>query len=380
MATIPPQKPLPASRQRSVPARYPHAVRLLCLAAFAWAFLGWLNESYLFLFDNPLWLNRYTEYAIILGLGVWRIRAEENPYTRKRLTVLVACVTVLWWWIPWCLPFFEPYVGYLATQPVFPALHTPGTVTFFLVLAAVFLFGRRVICGWNCPCVGIRETAGFAFRDRTVRGEWAWRLRHLKWPLFALYVGAMGVVLSPPNAWSAAYLATFSVLLMVGYFGTFFLSPLLGNRNYCRFLCPYGATFGLLNRVGLFRIDFNRETCTDCGLCDQVCDMGIPVLSLGRRYGRVKTAECMGCGRCVTECPAQSLAFVDARNLIQPALTQDRRRLRHGADWATPALRVKAVALALVLCAILAGAHRLAAAVGSDRELPTRVVATLACH
>jgi ferredoxin len=106
---------------------------------------------------------------------------------------------------------------------------------------------------------------------------------------------------------------------MVGYFATFFLAPRLGNRNYCRFLCPYGATFGLLNRVGLFRIDCDRETCTDGGLCDRVCDMGIPVLAIGRRHGRIKTNECMGCGRCITECPANILSFVDARNRIHPA-------------------------------------------------------------
>ncbi|KAF0110111.1 MAG: Glutamate synthase beta subunit protein [Rhodospirillaceae bacterium] len=45
------------------------------------------------------------------------------------------------------------------------------------------------------------------------------------------------------------------------------LSPVLGNRGYCRYLCPYGATFGLLNRVGFYRIDYQAQTCTDCGTC-----------------------------------------------------------------------------------------------------------------
>ena len=183
------------SQQGSLPRRYPLWVQWLSMAAFTLAFVGWLNETWLFWFDNPIWLNRYTEYAIILGFGLWRIRSEDNPYTRKRLIVLVTAVTALWWLVPWLVPMFEPYVGYQWGQPVFPALHVPGTITFFLVLSAVFLFGRRVICGWNCPCVGIRETVGFSFRDRTVRGKWAWALRHTKWFFFVFYAGVIVVTL-----------------------------------------------------------------------------------------------------------------------------------------------------------------------------------------
>ncbi|MDH5639092.1 MAG: hypothetical protein OEZ04_11440, partial [Nitrospinota bacterium] len=116
---------MPASRQRSLAGRYSVSVQAVALAAFAWAFFGWLNESYLYWFENPIWLNRYTEYVIILAFGVWRISAEENIYTKKRLAVLLAVVTVLWWLIPWLIPFYEPYVGYMTSQPVFPSLHTP---------------------------------------------------------------------------------------------------------------------------------------------------------------------------------------------------------------------------------------------------------------
>jgi len=75
-----------SSQQGLLLVRYSLAIRILALAAFTLAFVGWLNESRLFLFDNPIWLNRYTEYAIILGFGVWRIVAEQNRYTRFRLT------------------------------------------------------------------------------------------------------------------------------------------------------------------------------------------------------------------------------------------------------------------------------------------------------
>lgn len=368
-------KSLPSSKQRSLAGRYALSIQILSLTAFTWAFLGWLNESYLFWWDNPIWLNRYTEYAIILGFGVWRIMAEHNPYTKRRLTVLVACVVVLWWLIPWALPFFEPYIGYLGTQAVFPALHTPGTLTFFAVLIAVLLFGRRVICAWNCPCVGIRETVGFPFRHVTPRGRWAWRLRHSKWIFFTLYMVAVVVLLFPPNDWSATYVGVFGLLVILPYFGSMLLSPVMGNRGYCRYLCPYGATFGALNRIGFYHVEFDGETCNDCGVCNQVCDMGIPILALGRAKGKIDVADCMGCGRCVTECPKNSLAFHDARSFLIPA-RRDRAWLRSWAAGKLARARWHVAALVGLLVLVVAGSWSAHRAVGTAFELATTLCET----
>ncbi len=372
-------KLLPASKQRSLAGRYALPIQLLALTMFSWAFLGWLNEAYLFWWENPIWLNRYTEYAIILAFGVWRIAAEQNPYTRRRLAVLVIVVTVLWWLIPWAFPFFEPYVGFLGAQPVFPALHTPGTMTFFAVLAAVFLFGRRVICGWGCPCVGIRETVGFPFRHVTPRGKWAWRLRHSKWIFFALYVVAGAAVVLPLNSWSATFLGVFGMLVVLPYFASMLLSPLIGNRGYCRYMCPYGATFGLLNKAGFYRIDFDQKTCNDCGICTQVCDMGIPVLEMGREKSKIDVADCMGCGRCVTECAKNSLAFVDVRSALNPAVTRSRDRLRTWAIEKAAPNGWRARSFAVLMALLLVAGWRLSEAVGGPAELPTDIWAAALC-
>ncbi|MFQ5642268.1 MAG: FAD-dependent oxidoreductase [Thiogranum sp.] len=317
-----------SAQQDLMPRRYSIAVQLLSMAAFTLAFVGWLNETWLFWFDNPIWLNRYTEYGIILAFGIWRIHAERNPYTRKRLIILVAMVTVFWWLIPWLYPFYEPYVGFLWAQPVFPSLHVPGTVTFFLILGLVFLFGRRVICGFNCPCVGIRETVGFPFRKKTPRSRWTWRLRHSKWFFFSYYVGIMVVTQFPPNSWTVSFVGGFYLIVALTYFGSFFIAPLVGNRFYCRYLCPYGATFGLLNHAGFYGIEMDKDKCIDCRRCEQVCDMAIPVWEQGKQAGRVTALEdCMGCARCVVSCPTDALEIRDVRNLFRPSLKQDASHL-----------------------------------------------------
>jgi glutamate synthase (NADPH/NADH) small chain len=238
--------------------------------------------------------------------------------------ILVFMVTVFWWLIPWLYPFYEPYVGFLWGQPVFPSLHVPGTITFFLILATVFLFGRRIICGFNCPCVGIRETVGFPFRNRTLRSKWTWRLRHSKWFMFSYYVGIMVVTQFPPNSWTVSFVGSFYLIIALAYFGSFFIAPIVGNRFYCRYICPYGATFGLLNHAGFYGINMDTNKCIDCQRCQQVCDMGIPVWEQGRESGRITALEdCMGCARCVVSCPTDALEIKDVRNVFKKSLVQN---------------------------------------------------------
>jgi len=194
------------------------------------------------------------------------------------------------------------------------------TLTFFISILLVLLFGRRAVCSWNCPCVGTRDTMGAAFRKETIKSEKAWRFRHLKWVLTSFNFVLFVVVLLPfPKAkWLAD---VFFGVVGVIYFTSFLFIPLTGNRNWCRWLCPYGQTFGVLNKAGFYKIKADKEQCISCGKCTKECDMGIPVQTLVETKGQVNTMDCVGCGRCVTNCPQDVLRFSDIRDSfkkIQP--------------------------------------------------------------
>jgi ferredoxin len=45
--------------------------------------------------------------------------------------------------------------------------------------------------------------------------------------------------------------------------------------------------------------------------------MGIPVSKMVKEKGRVRTIECMGCGRCVNICPKQALSFHSAAGFLK---------------------------------------------------------------
>ncbi len=318
-----------ATDRNSAPGSYSWGVKILSLGLFLYATIAFLNESVFHQFRQPdgsfpFWLSHWTEYFIIVLCGILRTAVEKNPYTRKRLAVLTFNVGILWWILPRYLRLPEPHLGTLAEPPMFPHLHTPGTLSFFVVLGLIFLFGRRIICGWCCPCVGIRETVGFPFRINTLRTESSRRYyRHIKWFFFALYLVSTALIIfySP---YAVDFHTVFNILIVFPYFATLLLAPILGNRSYCRFVCPFGATFGLLNRVGLYGIKLDKEKCTRCGLCEEVCDMGIPVWTQGMEHGKIVTIEeCMGCARCLSSCTNNALQMEDAKNLLIPGIRQD---------------------------------------------------------
>ncbi|MDF1594080.1 MAG: 4Fe-4S binding protein [Desulfobacterales bacterium] len=225
-----------------------------------------------------------------------------------------------WALLPYLFSLSEPAIGFFSGKAKWgQGLHVPMTLTFFLSLLLVLLFGRRAVCSWNCTCVGSRDTMGAAFRKETIKSDTAWKFRHLKWVLTSFYFALFVIVLLPfPKA--TLFVDAFFGMVGVIYFASFLFIPLTGNRNWCRWLCPYGQTFGILNKVGFYKIKADKGKCISCGKCTKECDMGIPVQHLVDTRGEVNVPDCVGCGRCITNCPKEALKFVDIRSFLKRTL------------------------------------------------------------
>ena len=77
----------------------------------------------------------------------------------------------------------------------------------------------------------------------------------------------------------------------------------------------------MLSVSGFYRIKARKEDCIGCKLCEEVCDMGIPIASLVKDKGQIRSIECMGCGRCVNVCPQNVLSFHSAAGFIKGGLS-----------------------------------------------------------
>ena len=85
--------------------------------------------------------------------------------------------------------------------------------------------------------------------------------------------------------WKAA------VLLLVIFFSIKIFRP------FCRFICPLGALYSLLNRISIVHIRTEHASCTNCGKCAAICPM---------RTDSPDSLECIRCGKCVSSCGNKS--------------------------------------------------------------------------
>ncbi|MCP5078323.1 MAG: quinol dehydrogenase ferredoxin subunit NapH, partial [Psychromonas sp.] len=193
------------------------------------------------------------------------------------------------------LPLFQAFLG--ATI----------VVVFYLVV------GGRVFCSWVCPVNLLTDLAAWCRRQLKMRKEKVisnkWRYWILSMVMILpLFTGVISwELVNPVSAFSRGLFFgmgfSWILFLMV------FLFDLLAVENgWCGHICPMGAFYSLLNRIGLIKVTaINRHKCTDCLDCFNVCPE--PQILKGPVYGKkrnigplVKDINCTNCGRCVDVC------------------------------------------------------------------------------
>ena len=88
-----------------------------------------------------------------------------------------------------------------------------------------------------------------------------------------------------------------------------------GRRAACHYLCwmaPFmviGSTIGRWLRLPQVHIEADREQCSSCGRCNQVCPLGLDVKQMTASGTHGVCTECIQCGACVDECPKKVLKY-----------------------------------------------------------------------
>lgn len=88
----------------------------------------------------------------------------------------------------------------------------------------------------------------------------------------------------------------FGFFCFVLFFGFFY-------RPFCKWICPLGAFYALMNKVSLLGIKVDEHKCVSCGKCARACKMDVDVIKTPN------STECIRCGKCITACPTDALSF-----------------------------------------------------------------------
>lgn len=191
-----------------------------------------------------------------------------------------------------------------------------------LVFGFYLLVGGRVFCAWICPVNMVTDLAGW-LRSRLDISAMFHINRNLRY-----FVLAAALALSALTGLAAfEWVSPIGMMHREIVFGlgagimalvAIFLFDLLILKNgWCGHLCPLGGFWSLVGKGAMWRVRFDKTTCTHCGECARVCPEP-QVLNLKKleETGYVASGECSNCGRCTGLCPEGSLAF-DLRPLIR---------------------------------------------------------------
>ena len=199
-------------------------------------------------------------------------------------------------------------------------------ITGFLILLGVLL--GRFICGFLCPFGWLQELL-HKIPSKKLSTKKLKPLTYLKYiilllavvllpalavndvgmgdPFFCKYICPQGVLegaipLSLVNEGIHAALGTLFVQKLFILLAAVALS-ILFYRPFCKWICPLGAFYALLNKISLLEIKMDEQKCVSCGKCAASCKMDVDVRKTPNH------AECIRCGKCITACPAEALCF-----------------------------------------------------------------------
>ena len=199
-------------------------------------------------------------------------------------------------------------------------------ITGFLILLGVLL--GRFICGFLCPFGWFQELL-HKIPTKKLSTKRLKPLTYIKYavllfavvllpmlvtndvgmgePFFCKYLCPQGVLegaipLAAVNSGIRAALgALFSWKLCILI--TVVVLSVLFYRPFCKWLCPLGAFYALLNKVSLFGMKVDKHKCVSCGKCAKACKMDVDVTKAPDH------TECIRCGMCIRACPTKAVSF-----------------------------------------------------------------------
>lgn len=199
-------------------------------------------------------------------------------------------------------------------------------ITGFLILLGVLL--GRFICGFLCPFGWLQELL-HKIPTKKLSTKKLKSLTYLKYailllavvllpaivvndlgmgdPFFCKYICPQGVLegaipLAAVNegirsALGPLFNRKLIILIVVVVLSVLFYRP------FCKWICPLGAFYALMNKVSLLGIKVDEHKCVACGKCARVCKMDVDVTKTPNH------TECIRCGKCITSCPTDAIKF-----------------------------------------------------------------------
>jgi polyferredoxin len=175
-----------------------------------------------------------------------------------------------------------------------------STLTWYLLagvtVVSTVLFGR-FYCGRVCAFGALTQLMDAVLPARLrVEVPRAIEMR-AAWIKFGLLGGVLAYFVITKDITVYRFVEPFWMFTLVGTtpmwigVGVLLAATVFVRNAYCRFLCPVGATLGIIANLTVFKIKRWSE-CSTCRLCQKTCEWG------AIEGGKILVTECVRCDDC----------------------------------------------------------------------------------
>ena len=217
---------------------------------------------------------------------------------------------------------------YASQGVIFP----PRMIAFSVFLLMVIL-ANKFICSWGCQFGAFQDLLFRLGRDPMGRAS---GLPKYKMPFVitnTIRVLFLAVFVVVAFAWKFDLIGPVDPFKMfnpwaIGVAGIIAVAALLTASLFvCRpwrhLFCPFGLVGWLAEKISLYKIKVDYQTCIACEKCVSAC----PSTVMGAILWRDRTTpDCFSCGSCIESCPTDSIKFAPGRRNRPPKGHFDRKK------------------------------------------------------
>ncbi|MDD3588083.1 MAG: 4Fe-4S dicluster domain-containing protein [Thermoguttaceae bacterium] len=158
------------------------------------------------------------------------------------------------------------------------------------------LFVLAVVCGWGSICCLLEPYSIYGRTMFSVVAPVYETINNLlTW--ICLNCGIVYFYYVDPTRLLFGTLVAVTLFVVIAY-----LSFRWG-RTWCNVVCPVGTFLGLLSRLALLKIRFDKSKCSQCGLCSTKCKAGC----LDGKNQLIDYSRCVDCFNCLGACRQKAL-------------------------------------------------------------------------
>ena len=209
---------------------------------------------------------------------------------------------------------------YASKGVIFPPRIIALTVFLLMVLVA-----NKFICSWGCQAGVLQD---MIFRLNRNEKDTKGLIRQYK-PIFLVTntfrILFFGVFTLAAFLWSVdiiEFIDPFKVYKPaalgaagIGFVGLLLVSSLFIYRPWCHLFCPFGLVGWLVEKISIFKIKVNYDTCISCEACAMACPS--TVMNAILKQEKV-IPDCFACANCIYVCPTDSVSLGAGKRSVPP--------------------------------------------------------------